>query len=216
MDPRPRFRLVDERAAVWNGRPVELEPSEESATGYLNVCYQAGRSKPFYAKAKVDEGKPRTIPGTNSTTAWEAAAKYAYFKAFWEGPLPEKQVRSKRSSSEVSARPSAASARSAFTCRLFVSGDVHHARGKEGQEGGEAGGKSRKKGGGERRAGSGGPGHARAAVQRSAAAWQPGADAADAEPSAPHFSDAGSYVMCSECSALCTVFVGIQVVCIVV
>jgi len=167
-------------------------------------------------KAKVDEGKPRTIPGTNSTTAWEAAAKYAYFKAFWEGPLPEKQVRSKRSSSEVSARPSAASARSAFTCRLFVSGDVHQARGKEGQEGGEAGGKSRKKGGGERRAGSGGPGHARAAVQRSAAAWQPGANAADAEPSAPHCSDAGPYVMCSECSALCTVFVGIQVVCIVV
>jgi hypothetical protein len=104
----PRFCLVDERAAVWNGRPVELEPSAESATGYLNVCYQAGRSKPFYAKAKVDEGKPRTIPGTNSTTAWEAAAKYAYFKAFWEGPLPEKQVRSKRSSSEVSARPSPA------------------------------------------------------------------------------------------------------------
>ena len=68
----PRFRLVDERAAVWNGRPVELDPSEESATGYLNVCYQAGRSKPFYAKAKVDEGKPRTIPGTYSTTAWEA------------------------------------------------------------------------------------------------------------------------------------------------
>ena len=64
----PRFRLVDERAAVWNGRPVELDPSEESATGYLNVCYQAGRSKPFYAKAKVDEGKPRTIPGTYSTT----------------------------------------------------------------------------------------------------------------------------------------------------
>ena len=59
------------------------------ATGYLNVCYQAGRSKPFYAKAKVDEGKPRTIPGTYSTTAWEAAAKYTYFKAFWEGPLPE-------------------------------------------------------------------------------------------------------------------------------
>ena len=139
----PRFRLVDERAAVWNGRPVELEPSAESATGYLNVCYQAGRSKPFYVKAKVDEGKPRTIPGTNSTTAWEAAAKYAYFKAFWEGPLPEKQVRSKRSSSEVSARPSAASSRSAFTCRLFVAGDDHQARGKEGQKGGEAGSKSR-------------------------------------------------------------------------
>ena len=43
----------------------------------------------LYAKAKVDEGKPRTIPGTYSTTAWEAAAKYTYFKAFWEGPLPE-------------------------------------------------------------------------------------------------------------------------------
>ena len=131
---------------------------------------------------------------------WEAAAKYAYFKAFWEGPLPEKQVRSKRSSSEVSARPSHASARSAFMCRLFVAGDVHQARGKEGKEGGEAGGKSRKKGGGERGAGSGGPGHARAAVQRSAAAWQPGADAADAEPSAPLVA-----VMLAP-TALCDVF----------
>ena len=203
----PAFRLVDERSAVWNGKPVVLEPSEESSTGYLNVCYQAGRSKPFYVKAKVDEGKPRTIPGTCSTTAWEAAAKYAYFKVFWEGPLPEKQDRSKRSSSEVSARPSPASARSAFTCRLFVAGDVHQARGKEGQEGGEAGGKSRQKGGRERRAGSAGPGHARAAVRRSGAAREPGADAADTKPSAPHCSDAGPYVMCSECSALCTDFV---------
>ena len=101
----PRFRLVDERAAVWNGRPVELEPSEESATGYLNVCYQAGRSKPYYVKAKVDDEKPRMIPGTSSTTAWEAAAKYAYFKACWVGPLPKKQERSKRTRPEVSARP---------------------------------------------------------------------------------------------------------------
>ena len=161
----PRFLLVDERAAVWNGRPVDLTLSAESATGYLNVCYQAGRSKPYYVKAKVDDGKPRTIPGSYSTTAWEAAAKYAYFKALWEGPLPEKQERSKRSSAEVSARPSAASSRSAFTCRLFVAGDDHQARGKEGQEGGEAGGKSRQKGRGERRAGSGRPGHTRAAVR---------------------------------------------------
>ena len=101
----PAFRLVDKRAAVWNGKLVELEPSEESSTGYLNVCYQAGRSKPFYAKAKVDDDKPRTIPGTYSRTAWEAAAKYAYFKAFWVGPLPEKQQRAKRTSPEVSARP---------------------------------------------------------------------------------------------------------------
>ena len=215
MDPRPRFRLVDERAAVWNGRQVDLTLSAESATGYLNVCYQAGRSKPYYVKAKVDDGKPRTIPGSYSTTAWEAAAKYAYFKALWEGPLPEKQERSKRSSAEVSARPSAASSRSAFTCRLFVAGDDHQARGKEGQEGGEAGGKSRQKGRGERRAGSGRPGHTRAAVRSSGTAREPGADAADAKPSAPNCSDAGPHVMCSECSALCTVFVGIQVVCIV-
>ena len=73
---------------------------------------------------QVDDGKPRTIPGSYSTTAWEAAAKYAYFKALWEGPLPEKQERSKRSSAEVSARPSAASSRSAFTCRVFVSQEM--------------------------------------------------------------------------------------------
>ena len=66
----PRFCLVDERATVWNGRPIDLTLSAESATGYHNVaCYQAGRSKPYYVKAKVDDGKPRTIPGSYSTTA---------------------------------------------------------------------------------------------------------------------------------------------------
>ena len=182
----PRFRLVDERAAVWNGRPVDLTLSAESATGYLNVCYQAGRSKPYYVKAKVDDGKPRTIPGSYSTTAWEAAAKYAYFKALWEGPLPEKQERSKRSSAEVSARPSAASSRSAFTCRLLVAGDDHQARGKEGQEGGEAGGKSRQKGRGDWRT----PGGLR--------------------PPRPHtggcaqqWNRAGARRRCSRCKALC-------------
>ena len=120
----PAFRLVDKRAAVWNGKLVELEPSEESSTGYLNVCYQAGRSKPFYAKAKVDDDKPRTIPGTYSRTAWEAAAKYAYFKAFWVGPLPEKQQRAKRTSPEVSARPTPASSRSAFTCVACLSQEM--------------------------------------------------------------------------------------------
>ena len=100
-----RHRLVSERLAVWNGQQVELEVSEENAHGYRFVCYNKDRPHPYYIKLKVDDGPPRTLPGTYSDLAWEAAARYAYFKAYWpkEQPLPEQQRRGKRSNPEVRA-----------------------------------------------------------------------------------------------------------------
>ena len=100
-----RHRLVSERLAVWNGQQVELELSETNAYGYRFVCYNKDRPHPYYIKAKVDDDVPRSLSGTFSDSPWEAAARYAYFKACWpkERPLPEKQKRAKRSTQQVRA-----------------------------------------------------------------------------------------------------------------
>ena len=100
-----RHRLVSEWLAVWNGQQVELEVAEANAHGYRFVCYNKDRPHPYYIKLKLDDGPQRTLPHTYSDAAWEAAARYAYFKAYWpkEMPLPEKQTRAKRSISEVRA-----------------------------------------------------------------------------------------------------------------
>ena len=100
-----RYRLVNERLAVWDGKEVELELSYLNGYGYRYVCYNKERPHPYYIKLKLDDGPPRTLPGTYSDSAWEAAARYAYFKAYWpeEMPLPEKQSRAKRSTPEVRA-----------------------------------------------------------------------------------------------------------------
>ena len=89
-----RYRLVSERLAVWNGQQVELELSETNAYGYRFVCFNKDRPHPYYIKAKVDDDVPRSLSGTFSDSPWEAAARYAYFKAYWpkEEPLPEKQT----------------------------------------------------------------------------------------------------------------------------
>ena len=65
------------QAAIWKGVPVLVTLSDESATGFLNVLKQPGnRKKPFYVKFKVEGEKwQRTLPGSPSASAWEAACK---------------------------------------------------------------------------------------------------------------------------------------------
>ena len=61
-----------------------------------------GRKKPFYVKFKPDgEKRQRTLPGSSSASAWEAACKYGYYLAT-KAELPETEARNPRRSSEVS------------------------------------------------------------------------------------------------------------------
>ena len=88
---------------MWNGRPVLVTLSDESSTGFLNVLKQPGaRKKPFYAKFQPEgETKQRHLPGSSSTTAWEAACKLGYYEATKE-PLPEViPLKGKRRPTEV-------------------------------------------------------------------------------------------------------------------
>ena len=79
---------------MWNGRAVLVTLSEESETGFLNVLKQpGGRKKPFYVKFKPDgEKRQRTLPGSSSASAWEAACKYGYYLAT-KAELPETEAR---------------------------------------------------------------------------------------------------------------------------
>ena len=73
------------RAGIWNDKPVALRMSSSSSTGYENVIMQGGkkRSRPFVAKFKpVGEKFQRHLPGSNSATAEEAAAKLAYYHEY--------------------------------------------------------------------------------------------------------------------------------------
>ena len=78
--------------------------TSDNETGYLNVLKQkdAGRKKPYYAKfLPPGERKQRTLPGSSSETAWEAAAKLAFhLEAQLE--LPAKEIRGLRRPNEVS------------------------------------------------------------------------------------------------------------------
>ena len=89
--------------AIWNGRAVMVTLSEESSTGFLNVLKQPGRrKKPYYVKFKPDgEKRQRTLPGSSSASAWEAACKYGYYLTT-KAELPEIETRNTRRSSEVS------------------------------------------------------------------------------------------------------------------
>ena len=93
---------LSQQAVVWGGRAVLLTLSDASATGYLNVLKQPGnRRKPYYAKFKPDgETGQRTLPGSSSATAWEAAAKLAYYSAL-KDELPDKEVRGRRRTAQV-------------------------------------------------------------------------------------------------------------------
>ena len=88
---------------IWNGVPVLVTLSDESTTGFLNVLKQpGGRKKPYYVKFKPDgEKRQRTLPGSSSSTAWEAACKYGYYLAT-KTELSETETRNPRRSSEVS------------------------------------------------------------------------------------------------------------------
>ena len=69
-------QLMGPDVACWCNRVMRLKTSDNE-TGYLNVLKQkdAGREKPCYAKfLPPGERKQRTLPGSSSETAWEAAA----------------------------------------------------------------------------------------------------------------------------------------------
>ena len=85
------------------GKPVLVKLSD-NATGFLNVLKQAdaNRTKPFYAKFDLGDGsKQKTLNGSTSATAEEAACKLAYFLAGHAGELPPVQKTAGRRTSEV-------------------------------------------------------------------------------------------------------------------
>ena len=96
-------QLMGPDVACWCNRVMRLKTSDNE-TGYLNVLKQkdAGRKKPYYAKfLPPGERKQRTLPGSSSETAWEAAAKLAFhLEAQLE--LPAKEIRGLRRPNEVS------------------------------------------------------------------------------------------------------------------
>ena len=76
----------------------------DNATGFQNILKQADRKrkKPFYAKyLPPGEKDQRSLPGSSSATAWEAAAKLD-FHPETQAELPAKEPRGPRRSSEVS------------------------------------------------------------------------------------------------------------------
>ena len=96
-------RLMAPDVVCWRNRVMKLKTSDNE-TGFLNVLKQkdAGRKKPYYAKfLPPGETKQRTLPGSSSATAWEAAAKLA-FHLETQAELPAKEPRGPRRSSEVS------------------------------------------------------------------------------------------------------------------
>ena len=96
-------RLMAEDVACYRNRVMRLKTSETSETGFLNVLRQGDRKrkKPYYAKFLPDgEKKQRALPGSSSATAWEAAAKLAYYLET-QAELPAKEARAPRRSSEV-------------------------------------------------------------------------------------------------------------------
>ena len=92
------------RAGIWNDKPVALRMSSASTTGYENVIRQGGskkRNNPFCAKFKpVGEKVQRHLPGSNSATAEEAAAKLAYHHEY-RSELPPPAARKPRRRPEV-------------------------------------------------------------------------------------------------------------------
>jgi len=89
----------------WKGVPLELKMSDESSTGYLNVCKKPTKKvgDRFYAKFKPAGEKQRTLPKSTFGTAKESAAELAYFLAGHRGELPEKESRAARRTPEVRA-----------------------------------------------------------------------------------------------------------------
>jgi len=92
------------RAGVWKGKPVALRMSSASSTGFENVIVQGGSKKrkcPFVAKLKPAGAKvQRHLPGSNSATAEEAAAKLAYYHEYGS-ELPPPAARQPRRTPEV-------------------------------------------------------------------------------------------------------------------
>ena len=91
-------------AVIYENTPVMVKLADNE-TGYLNILKQndVKRSKPYYAKFSDpgDGNKQKTLNGSSSATAEEAACKLAYFLAGHAGELPPKKSNLPRRSSEV-------------------------------------------------------------------------------------------------------------------
>ena len=96
--------LAGLRATVWKGKPVLLKLSDDSESGFLNVCKGRTNSKgtTYYAKF-VPEGEKaqRTLPGSSFKKPEDAAAELAYFLAGHRGQLGPKEARATRRDAEV-------------------------------------------------------------------------------------------------------------------
>ena len=96
-------QLLTPNKAIWNGMCLNLKLGDNEA-GYDCVIKQKDRNrkKPYIVKFTVDGEKgQRTLHGSSSAQAWEAAAKWAAFKA--SGAVQQqKEFHQTRRSSEVS------------------------------------------------------------------------------------------------------------------
>ena len=96
--------LAGLRAVVWKGKPVVLKLSDDSESGFLNVCKGRTNSKgtTYYAKFTPEGEKgQRTLPGSTFKNPQDSAAELAYFLAGHRGSLGLKEVRNPRRDSEV-------------------------------------------------------------------------------------------------------------------
>ena len=99
-------QLLAPGVAIWNGQCLTLKLSDNEI-GYESVIKQkdAKRKKPFIVKFTVEGVKgQKTLHGSGSVEAWEAAAKWAAFKAAC-GVQQKIEFHGPRRSAEVSSLP---------------------------------------------------------------------------------------------------------------
>ena len=99
-----RHMSLGVRATVWKGKPVLLKLSDDSESGFHNVCKGRTNSKgtSWYAKfVPKGEKKQRSLPGSCFKNPEEAAAELAYFLAGHRGQLGPKECRATRRDAEV-------------------------------------------------------------------------------------------------------------------
>ena len=99
-------QLLAPDKAIWNGLCLNLKLADNE-TGYEYVIKQKDRNrkKPYIVKFSVDGEKgQKTLHDSSSAEAWEAAAKWAAFKA--SGAVQcKKEFHQTRRSPEVSWMP---------------------------------------------------------------------------------------------------------------
>ena len=115
--------LAGLRATVWKNKPVLLKLSDDSESGFLNVCKLRTNNKgtTWYAKF-VPEGekRQRALPGSCSKDPMESAAELAYYLAGHRDPLGSKEIRKPRRDREVLKSLRCAMPRASPACPLSL------------------------------------------------------------------------------------------------